>query len=43
MISFDSTKHTWYLRFISRQDLIDWKAQLEYEVMPGVNEKVQEN
>ncbi|GFZ00318.1 hypothetical protein Acr_13g0017170 [Actinidia rufa] len=27
-------------RFISRQDLIDWKAQLEYEVMPGVNEKI---
>lgn len=25
--------------FISRQDLIDWKAQLEYEAMPGINEK----
>ncbi|XP_057485946.1 uncharacterized protein LOC130772243 isoform X3 [Actinidia eriantha] len=27
-------------RFISRHDLIDWKAQLEYEVMPGVNVKI---
>ncbi|CAL5350067.1 unnamed protein product [Camellia sinensis] len=26
--------------FISRQDLIDWKAQLEYEAMPGINEKI---
>ncbi|XAR65377.1 hypothetical protein NMG60_11009477 [Bertholletia excelsa] len=27
-------------RFISRQDLIDWKAQLEYETMPDMNEKI---
>ncbi|KAL6969795.1 hypothetical protein U1Q18_029508 [Sarracenia purpurea var. burkii] len=27
-------------RFISRQDLIDWKSQLEYEVKPGINEKM---
>uniref|UniRef100_A0A175YFV7 O-fucosyltransferase family protein n=1 Tax=Daucus carota subsp. sativus TaxID=79200 RepID=A0A175YFV7_DAUCS len=24
-------------RFISRQDLISWKAKLDYEVMPGLN------
>ncbi|KAG2665311.1 hypothetical protein I3760_15G002400 [Carya illinoinensis] len=27
-------------RFISRQDLIDWKAQLEYEFMPGIIEQI---
>lgn len=27
-------------RFISRQDLISWKARLEYEFMPGIKEKV---
>lgn len=27
-------------RFISRQDLISWKAKLEYGVMPGINEEV---
>lgn len=27
-------------RFISRQDLINWKAQLEYKVMPGIKEKI---
>lgn len=26
-------------RFISRQDLINWKAQLEYKFMPGIKEK----
>lgn len=33
-------KHEWCSRFISRQDLIDWKAQLEYEFMPGLLEQV---
>ncbi|XP_034201896.1 uncharacterized protein LOC117616627 isoform X2 [Prunus dulcis] len=27
-------------RFISRQDLIDWKAHLEYDFLPGVIEKI---
>ncbi|XP_062160060.1 uncharacterized protein LOC133867343 [Alnus glutinosa] len=27
-------------RFISRQDLIDWKAQLEYELVPGIVEQI---
>ncbi|XP_058194494.1 uncharacterized protein LOC131311170 isoform X2 [Rhododendron vialii] len=27
-------------RFLSRQDLIDWKAQLEYETVPGIEEKI---
>ncbi|KAL6351238.1 hypothetical protein AAG906_031824 [Vitis piasezkii] len=27
-------------RFISRQDLINWKAQLEYKFMPGIKEKI---
>lgn len=27
-------------RFISRQDLISWKAKLEYEVIPGLNEEI---
>ncbi|KAK9276466.1 hypothetical protein L1049_005999 [Liquidambar formosana] len=27
-------------RFISRQDLINWKAQLNYEFMPGMIEKI---
>ncbi|KAF7124862.1 hypothetical protein RHSIM_Rhsim12G0080800 [Rhododendron simsii] len=27
-------------RFLSRQDLIDWKAQLEYETEPGIVEKI---
>ncbi|XP_057961655.1 uncharacterized protein LOC131153395 isoform X2 [Malania oleifera] len=27
-------------RFVSRQDLINWKAQLEYELVPGVEEKI---
>ncbi|KAL1833469.1 hypothetical protein ACET3Z_003120 [Daucus carota] len=26
-------------RFISRQDLISWKAKLDYEVMPGLREE----
>lgn len=26
-------------RFISRQDLVSWKAKIEYEVMPGIYEK----
>ncbi|KAK3041302.1 hypothetical protein RJ639_001404 [Escallonia herrerae] len=30
-------------RYISRQDLISWKAKLEYEVMPGVNEEISRN
>lgn len=34
------SKNTWCCRFISRQDLIDWKAHLEYEFLPGVIEKV---
>ncbi|WOH05146.1 hypothetical protein DCAR_0624560 [Daucus carota subsp. sativus] len=27
-------------RFISRQDLISWKAKLDYEVMPGLREEI---
>ncbi|XP_052199536.1 uncharacterized protein LOC127806349 isoform X2 [Diospyros lotus] len=27
-------------RFIPRQDLIDWRVQLEYEAMQGMNEKI---
>ncbi|KAL0327050.1 UNVERIFIED_CONTAM: hypothetical protein Sangu_1783000 [Sesamum angustifolium] len=27
-------------RFISRQDLVSWKAKIEYEVMPGIYEKM---
>ncbi|GER29849.1 hypothetical protein STAS_05745 [Striga asiatica] len=27
-------------RFISRQDLIGWKAKIEYKAMPGLNEEV---
>lgn len=27
-------------RFLSRQDLIDWKVQLEYETVPGIIEKI---
>ncbi|KDP29353.1 hypothetical protein JCGZ_18274 [Jatropha curcas] len=27
-------------RFISRQDLINWKAQLEYQFMPGITEQM---
>ncbi|XP_059648625.1 uncharacterized protein LOC132294692 [Cornus florida] len=27
-------------RFISRQDLISWKAQVEYEAVPGIIEKI---
>ncbi|KAF7808938.1 uncharacterized protein G2W53_035681 [Senna tora] len=27
-------------RFISRQDLIDWRAQIEYEVFPGVLDQI---
>ncbi|KAI8537627.1 hypothetical protein RHMOL_Rhmol09G0038800 [Rhododendron molle] len=30
-------------RFLSRQDLIDWKVQLEYETVPGIEEKVEED
>lgn len=30
-------------RFISRQDLISWKAKLEYEVMPGLSEGISRN
>lgn len=30
-------------RFISHQDLISWKAKLDYEVMPGINEEVSRN
>ncbi|KAL0408815.1 UNVERIFIED_CONTAM: hypothetical protein Sradi_1815900 [Sesamum radiatum] len=26
-------------RFISREDLVSWKAKIEYEVMPGIYEK----
>lgn len=29
-----------FCRFISRQDLISWKAKLDYEVMPGLSEEV---
>ena len=27
-------------RLISREDLIGWRAKLEYEVMPGLTEEV---
>ncbi|KAL0446929.1 UNVERIFIED_CONTAM: hypothetical protein Slati_1820800 [Sesamum latifolium] len=27
-------------RFISREDLVSWKAKIEYEVMPGIYEKM---
>ncbi|KAL8052799.1 hypothetical protein ABFS82_05G028500 [Erythranthe guttata] len=27
-------------RFICRQDLVNWKAKLEYEVVPGINEEI---
>ncbi|KAG6601326.1 hypothetical protein SDJN03_06559, partial [Cucurbita argyrosperma subsp. sororia] len=27
-------------RFVSRQTLIDWKAQLDYEVVPGILERI---
>lgn len=30
-------------RFISRQDLISWKAKLDYEVMPGLSEEISRN
>ena len=30
-------KTQFFCRFISRQDLISWKAKLDYEVMPGLN------
>lgn len=30
-------------RLISREDLIGWRAKLEYEVMPGVNEEILRN
>ncbi|XP_074383489.1 uncharacterized protein LOC141725026 isoform X2 [Apium graveolens] len=30
-------------RFISRQDLISWKAKLDYEVMPGLREEISRN
>ncbi|KAL4574576.1 hypothetical protein LXL04_021410 [Taraxacum kok-saghyz] len=30
-------------RFISREDLIGWRAKLEYEVMAGVNEEILRN
>lgn len=36
-------KYTILCRFISRQDLINWKAKLDYEVMPGINEEVGKN
>ncbi|XP_055809775.1 uncharacterized protein LOC129880003 [Solanum dulcamara] len=27
-------------RFLSRQDLISWKAKIEYEVMPGIDKEI---
>lgn len=30
-------------RFISRQDLIDWKVKLEYGVITGINEEISRN
>ncbi|KAM7464385.1 hypothetical protein LguiA_032506 [Lonicera macranthoides] len=27
-------------RFISRQDLINWRAKLDYAIMPGINEEI---
>lgn len=30
-------------RFISRQDMISWKAKLDYEVMPGLSEEISRN
>lgn len=35
-----SQKCIWYCRFISRQDLIDWKAHLEYDFLPGIIDQV---
>lgn len=35
-----SAKHGWYCRFISRYDLINWKAQVDYEVKPDIVEQV---
>lgn len=32
-------KHSW-ARFISRQDLINWRVQLEYDFVPGIEQKV---
>lgn len=29
-------------RFLSRQDLVSWKAKIEYEVMPGIDKEVGE-
>ena len=33
-------KNIWCSRFLSRQDLIHWKARLEYEFMPGIIKQV---
>lgn len=30
----------WCNRFVSRQDLISWKVNVEYEVRPGITEEV---
>ncbi|PWA39504.1 S-layer homology domain-containing protein [Artemisia annua] len=39
----DSSKSFFPERLISREDLIGWRAKLEYEVMPGLTEEILRN